>query len=300
MNVTNPGNSPCRYLTETPQKNLTSYNRKALLYNVLEKITWVAVAAICAAAYTIYYTGYVLPGAPFFAIGAVVSLMALVPRLVQFRVTSNSYARLAKTEEQVIVELGKISHWKNEAVQDCIRNLGLDPAQIPLETLQKVKPEEPLTALLPLIARFNVMRDTAIKVDAKAKELLGRSYNDIQDQDEKDNKFEENQNAGTERRENFSAPFAANAVAMLRMIQDPTVNIPIESQPEAYDQKLDEHKPNLEIQGLGKCRPKRFGMRQISDNYFFFNEKNRAPLPMTEIQQNIDPIALYSKFYPRA
>jgi hypothetical protein len=79
-------------------------------------------------------------------------------------------------------------------------------------------------------------------------------------------------------------PYALNAALMLQIISQPTLQ--------------------LKLSDIGQYQAKslegRLATREFDhdDNYFVFNEPNRAPLALASLQLNNDPGQLRGQFFP--
>lgn len=283
------------YLTETSQKTISQLERKALFLNIVEKVAWVAFIAIMAAVLTTYYCGYVLTGGTAaLMVGLILTTPFIMAFLPKFRNDINRCNAAIETEQKVVAEQAKISHWKTAEVKEFLQTQELNSEEILLDALKQISPDEPLVALLPLIARFNYLKNGAIRIYDEATKVLNTKTVE-KALDPKDPKYSDKLLTQiTIRRHTrqiewqkieFSAiPIAFEAAEILQIMKDPRHNGNLESigvrTPKPYDGRMFDSK------------------YEDKDEYFVFNDSKRAPITFTEIETvKLDPVNLRQRLY---
>lgn len=285
MAVSNAVNLPCRYLTENAQNNFREYDRSASIYRTLFKVSYVAIAILATVFFTLLHTGTAMSGAvPLLCFwGSVFLGLTVHAQGMKFHKKSEYHKLVAEDEKQVTIELKKIEGWKTPQIEEFLHEQGLVSEQIPMEHLQQLSPEEPLCALLPLIARFNAMKALANKINDAAQKLFAHPTT-------------ESRNKGHILFEGQALPTALNAAVMLQMIQNPRMDIEV---------KHPDQNHTHEFSGIGRCKAKYYDQRMfertlppIDDDYLVFEPKwNRPPLTRAEIEENMDPRVLRLKIF---
>lgn len=283
------------YLTEVPEKIASQMKRKALALNVIEKISWVALIAILGVALGLYYTGTVLTGnVSLLVAGAIISTPFLIYGAIQLRLRSDAAASRAKSEDAVALELKKIAHWKTAQIQQFFTDQGLNLAEVPIDALKQLNRDEPLCALLPLIARFNHLKNTAESIEREAKatpleieegfKKQEAATKTIMDETTKRNIRYEAREVAWWQHEFRAIPTALTAAIILRNIQKPT--------------------ETLELSKIGVITPKTFSQRMsdlnhapIDDNYLTPASPNYPALTHAAIQKNQEPKTLYRQIF---
>lgn len=270
------------YLTETPESTAAKLSNKALAFNVLEKIFWVAFLAILGVVFTASYAGVALTGhLPLALTGATL----LTPCLGFFIAAPlNAHAsectRDAELEESVNREFIAISNWKTPEIEQFFRDHHLNINLLNLDLLRRKNPEEPLCALLPLIARFRVIHRLETKVEQASRAVLASQV-------EKNHKrlisLHEHQVAYI-RHECEAIPLGLDAALLLHLIENPHWK--------------------FRIADLGTYRAKHkdercFDRERGNDDYFIFNsDLNRQPITLAAIEQDMAPRALRLLLFP--
>ncbi|MES2272828.1 MAG: hypothetical protein V4487_01375 [Chlamydiota bacterium] len=266
------------YFTEIPEKNASKLRHKALAYNVLAKITFVAILAITAAILAVSFgLGTVTGALPIVLVGLAILTPFLAIGASRLTQRSNEYSQLAATEKGVAEELKKIADWKTAEIELFFNTHGLPRQNLPMDALQILNPQEPLRAFLPLIARFNYLNAKRVALDAAVKENLNTAiaHEEVRLAAER---------IGWQILEREMIPYALNAALMLQIISQPTLQ--------------------LKLSDLGTCQAKslegRLAAREFrqDDNYFVFNEQNRAPLVLTQLRANNNPGQIRQQFFP--
>lgn len=302
MGVQAVGNLPLNhYFNEIPEKSASSLRCKALALNVLEKISWVAFLAIMATIFTVSYAGISLTGnLPLILVAMVLFTPIFAVGASQFNIMSSGYAQKAAIEEGVTNELKLIAKWKTPEIEQFIREQGLHLDLIPLDALKQKNENEPLCALLPLIARFNFLHRLENDTERASKEKLAHRIEDeiAEAETEREKPIEEsqkrlirlaNRQIAWRQHELEAIPRGLDAAVMLHIIQNPTL--------------LD-----LTLTKIGEFRAKSYDERMfdrhfapINDEYFAFHKDlHRPSLTLAEIEQDMAPRALRLKLFPLA
>jgi hypothetical protein len=325
--------SPNQTSLEILQENITSLERKSTLFSVLEKISYVALAAIMATAFAMSYNLIALGSVATVALFLSTPIFIIAP--TEFVKRSHQYARLAETENRVALKLRDIQNWSIEQMNEFFRVAGLDVAQVNQEALRQVSPQEPLRALLPLMARFTAMKDEVDEIQKNRREDNARLEAGFARKEAADGRpipIAEKQKLRFENECQHGAnlelraiPTALNAATVLQIIQNPM-------RPD-----LDITPLSLTIPGLGHSEPKNYAERMFAktydgsftgfgrlngeivpltdehwlnpavtrvlsggerDTYFVFNDPARAPITHQQIVDlNIEPYLLRPMLY---
>lgn len=287
--------------------NIKSLERKAFACAALEKISYVALIAITATILAVSYSSVVLTGGlPLLLAGMALSTPVIACVLPKFAFWSNQFSKRAEIERQVSLQLKQIEHWKTPEITQFLLAERLVADRISLDALRQINPNEPLCALLPMIARFKSLKAKSGEIEAmiaNARVQLEVAFREkeaaigkpIDPQIKQKIRFEAQETAGRQH-EQEAVPLALNAAILLDLIQNPT------------QQDLDAQPLSLEIPGVGNCVPKSFAERIFgrndnppSDDFFFFHEAlRRDPLTLQAIEQNIEPRDLRFLLLPNA
>jgi hypothetical protein len=263
------------YLIEAPERNVPALRTKAFAANVLAKITYVAIAAICASLLFVSLMA-VVPTAGLSL--TLLSLLLATPFLsigsTKLQTMAYKYASLAETEEAIGNELKMIQEWKTPEITQFFNQHGLSLENLPMKELLKLNAEEPLCALLPLIARFQYLNRMALEQEERYKANL-------QFESDLPQLRIDAHRAALHKHEIEAIPTLLDASVMLRIISQPSkewsrdeIGEIKDFQERAFDRLL-------------------FG----NDDYFLFKDPNRPALKLREIEQNFNADALYLKLY---
>lgn len=278
--------APDKSSLEVLQGNISSLEQKSTLFSVLEKICYVTLAAIMATAFAMSYNLIALGSVA--AIAVFLSAPVFIVAPTKFAELSHQYARLAETESRVALKLREIEHFSLAQTRELLTGLGLGSPlagieidRIDTEALRQVNSQEPLRALLPLIARFFAMRDEVHKMNMKYYEdraILEAGFARREAADGRPIPIAEKQKlrfenecqhwAGLELR---AIPTAINAATILQIIQNPT------------RENLDITPLSLTVPGLGHCEPKNYPERMFAKRYAppGFGRLNGEIVPLT-------------------
>lgn len=292
---------------EVLDANIKSLERKAFACSALEKISYVALIAIMAIVFAISYTSTVLTGGlPLLLAGVVLSTPVIAWGVTKFAVMASNFSRMAEMERGVSLQLKQIEQWRGPEITQFLLEQRIAADRIPLDGLRQINRDEPLRALLPLIARFNFLRASSQEIEAvvthsraeleaKFREKEAETGRQIDPQIKQKNRFECQETAWRQH-EIEAVPLALNAAILLDLIQNPA------------QQDLDIKPFSLEIPGVGSCVPKSFAERIFgrndnirSDDYVVFHpDLHRDPLSLQAIEQNFEPRDLRLVLLPNA
>lgn len=294
---------------EALDRNISSLKWKAFGVSALEKICYVALIAIMATILAISYSAIVLTG----TMPLVLAAMALAAPIIgvalpKLAMLSQKFSRRVEMESQVRLELKNIEQWKTDDVNGFLEEQGLNPERIPLDALRQLNPDEPLCALLPLIARFNYFQSRAHTLETAIEEAPGKLEEQFAEKEVELGKpidrqikqkirFESRQ-AAFFKHEYDAMPSLLNAAVLLQIIQTPTTT------------DLDIDPQSLEIPGVATFAPKpswserAFGRthQPHNDDYLVFHpDLDRDRISLAEIEEHVDnPHNLQLMLFPNA
>lgn len=284
-----PDQSPSQILEE----RISAAQWQATLYNIAEKTCYVAFLAILGVVLASSYqlialaemSSLIVAGSALFS-----PLLLLAP--IKFSQLSTFYATQAQEDIANNAQLCQIAHWNQAEIEDFFRREGLRIDRVP-----------PQTTLLPLIARFQVLKNKASAIQQEARNSLRSLEESFTRQEAEQGAIDplkkqkirfENACVHHARIEGIAMPAALQAATLLQLIQNPTVtDIDLEPQ---------------EITGVGKWVPRPYAERAFAklqpaydDTYFqFLPALNRLPLTSAEIERTeLNPAALRRLLYPR-
>lgn len=296
-----------RTAVEVLEGNVKSLERKALACAALEKISYVALIAIMATILAVSYSSVVLTGGlPLLLAGMALSAPVIACVLPKFALLANQFSKRAEVERQVSLQLKDIEHWRTPEINQFLLAERLVADRIPSNALRQINPNEPLCALLPLIARFKFLKARSEEIEGMVANSRAQQEAEFRKKEAEMGKpidpkikqkirFEVEETVGRQH-EQEGVPLALNAAILLDLIQNPT------------QQDLDIEPFSLEIPGVGNCVPKSFAERIFgrndnprNDDYFTFHpDLHRDPLPLQAIEQNIEPRDLRILLLPNA
>lgn len=290
------------------ESNISSLQWKTFALSALEKISYVALIAIMATILSISYSSVVLTGTVSLVIaGMALSTPLIAWGLTKFATLSQQFSRRAEMESQVLLQYKQIENWTTPQINEFLAQQGLNVDRIPTEQLRQINANDPLRAILPLIARYNYFRAKSHEVETRAKNASAEleeafrkkeaeTGQPIDPQIKQKIRFESNDTAWRQH-EQEAVPLALNAAVVLQIMQDPTTQ-DLDVQPQSFD-----------IPRVATCVPKSFAERMFgrihqprNDDYLLFHPGlNRPPLQLQEIEQNIEaPRNLQLLLFPNA
>ncbi len=298
--------SPDQSCVQVLEGNIAGLKLKAFALSTLEKVCYVALIALAATVFAISYNFVVLTGTASLAMtGLVLVSPILVIAPARLSQLANQYSLLAQNEDLVCLKLREIENWNREQIEQFMEDNELDIERLPLPALRQINPNDSHKALLPLIARFNAMkeqidstwkdcREAPEKLEQKWKEKEERDGTEIESAIKQKIRFE-NQCTCWKILELNVIPNALNAATLLQMIENPSMT------------DLDVVPFSLEIPGVGHCATRSyaermFGKRSGHDEYFIFHpDLHRPALTHAKIEEeNMNLSRLRQLLYPRA
>lgn len=316
---------------EVLQESITSLTRKSTLFSILEKICYVALAAIMATAFAMSYNVIALSSIA--AVFVFLSAPVFIVAPSEFAKLSHQYSRLAETETRINLKLREIENWSLDQMNEFFRGTALQAGQVNQEALRRLSPQEPMRALLPLMARYIAMRDEVDEIRQNHREdtarleagFVRREASDgrpIPTAEKQKLRFENECHHWTNL-ELRAIPIAINAATVLQIIQNPlredlditplSLTVPGlgHSEPKNYPERM--FAKNHTPMGIGRLNGEivpltdehqfnrdveRVANREMRDAYFVFNDQTRAPITHQQIvDANIEPHLLRPMLY---
>lgn len=283
------------YFTENISENVTSLNRTALLYSVIERISQIAVITIIASIYFVSYSSISLTGTlPLIFAGMTFSTIFFVWVMSHFRTKANQFSRVAELEQQTETYLTQIKNWDTPRILEFLREEGIEPANIPVNILRRFNNQEPYRALLPLIARYKFFKETSDTMRRESIDALAfKIEQDIQEAEALKGPIDENQRRITRlyardtyyrKYETEAIPRILEAAYLLQIIQNPT--------------------RQSNILSIGEFRSKNFEERMFdrsypprNDHFFLFYDSQRNPITLAEIEQDPRPLRIRQRLF---
>jgi hypothetical protein len=254
-----------RYVTEIPQNIAAEQGRKAVLYSLASKVCFVAMIAICAVLLSINM-GLLPPLSPALAFGMILSALPIWVGIHSYSMRSLECSTKANIADEKAQEFASIQHWAKPQVEEFFKKHNLSVEKLPMDLLRRLNPKDPLRALLPAIASYNHLCNSARKHFQKHEENL---YNRI----ENPALHYLGRREGWHILEYEAIPEALQAALVLQIIGNPTIQ------------------SNLE--DLGTCQAKEFDQRRFdqlldgNDDCFVFKDENRTHLTFGAVQQMV-------------
>lgn len=258
------------YLTEVPENNASSLRSKAFAANVIAKITYTAIVAICATILVISLLAASTSGAlPFILLGLAISTPFLAMGAAKLQGMHLGYSQRATLEEGVAEEIRLIKDWTTEDIKQFFTQHNLPLENLPIEELQKLNNKEPLLALLPLIARYRYLNKMASEQEERYKANLHFTSDVPQLRIDA-------RKAALQKHEIEAIPGMLDAAVILQIISQPALEI------------------SRDEMGLVKDFQERAFDRLLSNNddYFVFHDARRPPLKLKQIENALNPDAL--------
>lgn len=293
---------------EVLRGNISSLKLKSMAYSALEKICYVALLALIATVFAVSYNLLVLSGAaPLVMAGMILVSPVLVIAPAKFSQLSNYYSYMAESENRVYNQMRQFENWGTPQIEEFMRGKQLNPALANREALAQVNREEPLKALLPLIARYQVMEDRVTELRRKFREApAAQEEKWRQDEAQSGQQIPvavkqkiryENQDMLWSFLEREAIPTAINAATLLQLIENPTTT------------DLDVLPMSFVLPNVGICVPKDYAERMFgkqvqpgNDDYFVFHTDLRRPALSHQQFEDVEmsPRLVRGLLYPRA
>ena len=270
------------YFYEVPRETASKLNCNALKMNVLEKICWVAFAAIIATVFTVSLAGIVLAGHG----QLILTGMALASPLLglaasHFNSLKSQYAKQAAIETGVADQLDQIAHWEAPQIHQFFEDNRIIANAVAVAGL-----EFP-TRFLPLIARFKFVDQLGTELKRVSSDLLMRDVplapeNSL---DESQKRFLRltQRRTGWQKYECEALPLRFQAAAILQIIQYPHSSGSLADRgffvTKAFDERL-----------FDRTRA------PVDDDYFCFRDPNRATITLVEADR-VEPRDLRPRLF---
>lgn len=269
------------WIQANPIQDVKRLERQAFTWNVISKITVVAIAAISFTVLILSFTlGQASQGAaPFILVGLIFSTPFLAHAASKSQAWGKEIEKEAETARLVAQQYKFIKNLTDDQIHGYLFQFGI---LVPADT--------PPRLLLPLIARFQVRVKEAQDSKQAADRMLAAEIFNQRDQKLKENEIRHlrlsSRLMGWQKLERESVPAALEAALILQIL----------SQPHSQ----------LKLSQIGSLRPKQFEERQLDrqyggdDTYFVFKGGLRPPLTLAElIDVDLAPIDLRAKLFPR-
>ncbi len=288
-----------RFVTQVPEKAAASLERKAFAVKTLATITTIAIVAIVGAVLAVSLGLGAMTGTlPFIMLGLAIATPFLAMGATKLRmmaggmddsetgwILGGGFKDQAKIERGVAEELAKISQWTGQEVRQFFADRNWPMDQIPMNALALLNRQDPLKALLPLIARYNFC--------CRVSDTLQQEFREARDQRYNDPHFGHGaRNYMNLVREQTAIPFALDAAVFSQVLRNPT--LPIQS-----------HTALVRVD----ARP--LDLREMArrydqnDTYLLFKDpadpekfdENRPPISLTELELDLTPEGLRQKLF---
>lgn len=265
----------CRRLAESPQEVANSNYTKAVLFDIAAKVAMIAAVAISAGFLAVSLGLTPIITLPLgLALIAILGFIGLMPLSSKLQSWANEHYRTATLEQKVADCLGEINNWTEDEVRAYLIAHQIDPAALPIASLAAKKPEAPLTALLPLIARANAWK--SIYEESLTAANRNISFENPQGREELLALEFDHKRIGWDILESQALPAAFDYAVALQSILRPTEEI------------------SLDQIGVIKNRPYVLRMLDIAAErpqvYFTFNQQEKAPLLLADLLGRIENI----------
>ncbi len=263
------------FLTEVPEKIATDSGKKAFAANVIAKITYAAIVAICGTLLAFSLFAATITGTlQFVLLGLVLATPLLAMAAAKLQAFGNQYSQIAVVERGVADEVKLLKDWKAAEIQDFYTQQKVSLEYLPVEELKKLKPEEPLSALLPLIARYRYLEKQSLEAEERYKANLAFQS------DVPQLRIDAGKSAFYKR---FVEKIPTNAEASVQL------------------QNLNKPDLELKLSDLGRFKDIQEMIFDLllkkNDDCFIFNDPQRPPLKLCEIE-NLNPRDLRPLLFP--
>lgn len=264
------------YLTTSPAATARTLNRKAFAYSLLEKISWVALAAIAAFVVFSSITAPVITGTVSLAmIGLSLSVLFFAWGAMLCRNWSQKATAQAEIENSVAKKLNDIKDWKTTDVTQFLENkttemdefLGNHKRQKPLK---KINDAEPLCALKPLIARIAHLTEKAQKIQEVAFKALEGSKKPSRSEPERQVQYMTREVSAYDL-ETKAYPMLFEAAVLWAIMANPT-----------QERSVEEYGSYV-IKSHGERASDKL-MKEGEDEYFVFHDKIKTPINFGDIR----------------
>ena len=256
------------YIIEPPKATSDTLHNQASWSHTAAKVCTVAFLAIGAAAFAISL-GITLPIPSALLIPCAISAIPLQLASAYLYKRSSDCTRLAKIAEDQEACIEQIKHWTSQDVRNFLKSHQILESELPIEELAKVRPDDPLCALLPAIAKYHYWQ-------GQTKAFLLRYKANIQNTAQDPALKTIGRSQAWSILENKAMPAALQAAFMLQIIRQPGIQ--------------------MQWEQFGRCQPKTFEQRVFdrwldrSDDYFIFNQPDRPSITLKELCGLLKPL----------
>ena len=253
-----------------PIRDAAALDRRSFAWDLLSKITFVAIAAICAAVLAVSVIfGSATGTLPFVLLGLVFVTPVLSIAASKLQGWAKAIAMTGEAERAVAEQFKRIKNWQEPQIREFLERHAVTP-------LLQIPPR----ALLPLIARFETLRIQADAAKLKSDEMMQAA--DIPKPDREHRII--NRSIGWQILEGEAVPAALDAALILQILSQPTLQIRISDLGSLKQKSLEE-----------RLADRQYGP---DDDFLVFHETERSPLTLREIAVDLSPQALRAKLFP--
>lgn len=294
---------PNQSSVEILEERISSARWQATLYQTATVVCAVAFVAILAVVLATSYQFLVLSEINSLVVaGSALLSPVLLLGPAKFSQLNTYYSNLADDETQSLLKLREIADWNQAEVENFFRQEGLQIERLPLRSLQQISPHTPHKTLLPLIARFQALKEKTTTIFEAARRALAYQEEHWREQERQGNRVSSLQKQRIrfestcvhhDQLERIAMPAALQAATLLQLIQNPTLT--------------DLTPDSQEIIGVGRWIPRSYPERAFAktapdydDSYFhFLPEIDRPSLTHTRIErEELNPARLRLLLYP--
>lgn len=269
--------------TENTEKVASNLKWKTLGYNVLEKITVIALIAIMGTVFAISFgVGAGIAGLSTTVFVAVLSTPFLSMGLSRLHAKTAALSLQRDMVMRIANKIREISRFTDEQIFDRLENIGIQRDQLPLQMLSQINSQSPVRALIPLLARYEILE--AERTSAQQKVSEGLTFILEAQSDNGRAIALEARRSGWRRLENHEIPASMTAALMLQIMLNPTTQV-------------------TSLKSLGSFSSKDFDERiwdrqfANNDDYFAFKAQQTLPLQFGEVCESRENL-LHPKSLP--
>ncbi len=262
------------WIVSNPIQEASRLEKSALAWNVLSKIAYVAIAAICAAVLAVSLVfGTVTGTLPYVLLGLVFTTPFLSIAASKLQAKSKEIGQQAAIERAAADRFQYIQYWEEPQIKEFLDSHSIVP-----------QPHVPIRTLLPLIARFEAKKSEANIAKLASDQLLQSSDIPIR------TIRLQHRVIGWNILEQEALPAALEAALMLQILSQPFSQLRLSDIGEIEQKTFEERQADRKFGPRDHCP---------DDDYFIFKERNRQVLTLREIVDDLSPDALREKLFPR-
>lgn len=256
------------YLTESPSKLFANLTFKARVYNALSKISQVAFLAIVGVVLTISYSTSIAGTSSLLLVSLALATPFLIQGSTYFYAKAHGLYKLAEIEKETVKELRKIRKWGDDEIQEFFER---EEMQIPADV--------DLIKLLPLIARYELFKKKALKIETAAQRDLGAKFEEIRRFKARQQMELDHWHTGHKNHEYVAMPMMAYAAVLRTILEKPTLS--------SLDMK------GYKIPRVGECVPTVKEARSWGhgDYFHYIPRLKRPPILLDLLEQSMTPKA---------